>query len=342
MLALLASNEPANNLLLLRALLNPRSREWRDPRLGAHVPQRRELARDSGFVDLATTFARASVIVVPLTAKRHHRRIIKLQWDEELGPQAERWPRRLGRQLGFIPTVASLDVPQVGGSQAHHFQVDTPPEIEMTMARVRAEAPRRVLHGAIFDRDPPPTSQAEIYDHLAPGFRRRAHLYLRDCYDSRAGALRVGLRAERGGFALGAVLASLLIAGILWIYVIAADSIVDQASSAAAALLLLPGLLAAYIVRPGEHLLARKLHLLARGCLAFDGFIAFLAAAALVALGPRSPWGEQSPDLTAPTDLLAVWWASAVAATLIFALLALGWWLPRPVKVAGPPRVRRA
>jgi len=186
-------------------------------------------------------------------------------------------------------------------------------------------APFRGLHRKIFARDP--EGRTERYARFEAGLRSRAHLYVRDCFETRSGEVKVALRAERAGFLRGAALASILIFVVLAAYVVFADSIVDQASSAGAALLLAPSLLTALIVRPGEHSLARVLHSQARSLLVVDGLLTFLAAAALVVVAPVSNQAAANPD--APAELRLIWAALAAVALAILAILVVSWRRPK-------------
>jgi hypothetical protein len=134
------------------------------------------------------------------------------------------------------------------------------------------------------------------------------------------GSLRTELRGSHGGFLRGALAAAFLITAMLWLFFLRADSIAGQTTSASI-LLLAPGLLAAYIVRPGEHLLARKLRRPWRWLLTFDGILALLAAAAFVAFSP----GSNVKDPDAPEVLSLVWLLCAILASAILAILIASW-----------------
>src|SRR5581483_2034278 len=87
------------------------------------------------------------------------------------------------------------------------------------------------------------------------GFTRRAQLYFKSAHAVTSGGAFVGLRAERRGLVAGSVIASFLIAVTLGVFWRDADA-VSRSSSATSLLLLAPGLVAAYLARPGEHALA--------------------------------------------------------------------------------------
>ncbi len=315
---------------IVRALIDPRSMEWFGPAVRDSLADRRLLASDERFCNLVSLFAIGSIVLVPLADSLGRRRIIKIGWDEPLSaggeidisdrpkrrPQALR--RRLSAAFGFSDTLASLDMSLVGGAEAHHVQIEAPPEVELSSAELKAFSPRDRLNPGMIDR--PISAPIPTYVKRETGPTRRAHIYLDNTPQIGMGSLRTELRGSHGGFLRGALAAAFLITAMLWLFFLRADSIAGQTTSASI-LLLAPGLLAAYIVRPGEHLLARKLRRPWRWLLTFDGILALLAAAAFVAFSP----GSNVKDPDAPEVLSLVWLLCAILASAILAILVASW-----------------
>jgi hypothetical protein len=122
------------------------------------------------------------------------------------------------------------------------------------------------------------------------------------------------------------------------------DTLVNQASSATSILLLVPGLTAVYMARPGEHPLATRLLRFPRIVLAISGLCSFLAAGALLLLGPTpsevdridglgglfSRWASDGRgDLKSPPELYWTLLGLAAIAVIAAVLLALAYWRPR-------------
>jgi hypothetical protein len=130
----------------------------------------------------------------------------------------------------------------------------------------------------------------------------------------------------------------------LAVFGVATRHIVSQPSAASSLLLLAPGLVAAYLLRPGEHAMARRLLVTPRLLLIISAAITFAAAAVLIALYPEVPVvhcpGSALPkclELQARAskphpsgDLVSSLRGLAGGAAAIFLLLAVSVIIPRP------------
>jgi hypothetical protein len=114
------------------------------------------------------------------------------------------------------------------------------------------------------------------------------------------------------------------------------DAVVQQPSSSTSLLLLAPGLVAAYLLRPGEHAIARKLLRAARFFLIASTAMAFTAAATLIALypGPAAPGVELHASDALECSLRGL----AIGAGTFLVLLTISFVLPLPRSIdAGDP-----
>jgi hypothetical protein len=174
---------------------------------------------------------------------------------------------------------------------------------------------------------------------------RRGHLHLRDLPPQTYATARVKLRVDPSGLLNAAVLVALLITGILFWGQERWDNI-QQEDAAAAILLAVPTLVAAYLARPGEHQLVSLLLTGVRFCVALSGALMFVAAAS-VAFGYRKTgqlgdiwcvvkWASVAPLGVLALSSLAVRWPSqfargarALGAPLRWGRLSLEWVLRR-------------
>jgi hypothetical protein len=104
------------------------------------------------------------------------------------------------------------------------------------------------------------------------------HLYVPDARDTFRGAAQVELQAPAKTFSSGASRAAAVVAFILTLFTIFAGPLGRNDKSSATLLLLLPGLIAAYVFRPGEHLLTSRLLRWSRRSLLLAAACAYAAA----------------------------------------------------------------
>jgi hypothetical protein len=306
----------AQSLEFARALLNPHATEWAWPRLAGTEGDRGILRADELFRKLASLLLGRAVVFTPLVMRPGERRIVKLAYDEEaIRERPSGRVRRAMTWFGWRETVVGFDASLVGDSDTYHFEIQTPPDVEMTEACLVARSPEEWVRRRL---DPDPSEPGEpAITQFVPGPHRRSHLYVEEAQEVLSGFVWVGLRARRQGFLRGAATASCFVAAVMAFYFLFDDAIVDLQTSAATLLLLVPGLLVAYAIRPGEHEIARSLYKGARILLGISGVVAFAAAAALLALGPTP--GPQGGDLDSPACLSLAWGLLALAAVVMAA-----------------------
>lgn len=280
-LARIAVGDYDSNVADLLALLVPNSPEWRAFRGSAAA--RRSLLRDNWMKNFIALAAGNNVAVVPVELAPGSRRVLKLAFEETIRPEAlGRSRRSFGEVVGWSATLAGLQSPLVGAAESYHVQVSAPLNLELTQAELIAWSPYELVMAQLSGRA---AGVPQVHVYTPKNFDTRAHLYVPSAREPTSGRVSVGFRAERKGFLTGAAIAAWGIVAVLTLYWRAADSLVTQSSSANALLLISPGLVAAYLARPGEHALVRKLLVFPRSVLVLAAASVFSAAAAVLAFG---------------------------------------------------------
>jgi hypothetical protein len=343
----------------IRRILNPSDVFlYPDPRVNTGLLESDE------FRDLLGICSFCSVIHVPLVARPGERRIIKIGWEERWGRRRvaetpphtgrrERWwagtKRRWGQfstWVGWRADIRWLATPQVGPAESHHVQIAVPEDVELTEAGMRngraysfieRYAPRGPDDFNVALGRGAATVEPDNYQPFEPGIKQRTQLYVPSAHTHRAGIMWVGLRAARHGFLRGAFTTSAAVACLLTVYALRADSIMGSSEMAAAVMLLVPALVAGFLVRPGEHAMARHLLRGPRILTATVAGLPLVAAAGLVAI----PEGDKSSARSleqllgshgyseAPDSLVSLWGTLAVAALVLTLALGRSALLPR-------------
>jgi len=296
---------------------------------------------DDDFRDLLSLFQWASAIHVPLRAQPGERRIVKVSWEGHWGAShlaaseggfkaslRRAWNRTQGT-VGWRAENRVLELAQLGAAQSHHIQIATPAGVELSEVTAPNVPPRMMLPGG--DGLPDPKVNPDQPRSEKPS--RRVHLYLPGAHEMRVGVLNVSLRTPRHGLLTAALFTGLFVTSLLAIYASRAQEIIGQSDTGAAILLLVPALLAGFLVRPGEHAMTRVLLRGPRVMTTALGILPLIAAASLVA----NPNQEErsglanffsTPHSPLPTWLPTLWWVLAATAAVI--TLALGaCWLGR-------------
>lgn len=339
---------PPRSTRLTRAILNPASREW--PTLRASEDARYALSAHDEFRNLLALANGNSAVMVPIVGDARQRRVLKLSYEEALADRHDGLLAPLRASVGSIPwraEVAGITFPSLGLEHAYHVQVFVPLNVEMTEARLDVGTPLDFMPDIFGERRRPGERRSEFVG----GFATRAHIHIETRRDSSSqpgaatrsdlmsGFLRVGIRGERRGLLTWAPIASFGIALVLFGYWHWLDELLRHSSSAIAFLGLAPGLVAAYLGRPGEHALARNLLLFARVQLAIAALLVFAAAGFILAWGPSDgtataglPFGLElsfSVPAEIPMRLRIALGVLFGLGALNFVLLLLTRWLPR-------------
>jgi hypothetical protein len=247
----------------------------------------KQLAEHPPFMRLLGELARGFVLLTPLQpGMTSGRNLAKIAYEEGFG-DLDRNARWLRLRLGWVASQVDFAIPGASRAASYHAEVLAPADAEILTASARAG-----------DEDRAKDTE------LNPG--GRAHLHISHADPELADPeLRVELRARRVGFLHAALVTCVLATALLAGGRARLEQLADHADAAAATLLLVPGLLAAYAVRPGEHAMVTSL-------LAGVRVMVIGAAACAVAAG-----GMLLVDLRESTRELAWTWLLLVAATCL-------------------------
>ncbi len=235
------------------------------------VPGERRVVK----LSYAITFERP-----PLVLHNDEEVSVTVQYPEEDGrPNASfsmiddqgsiRWRDTCARLLSPVWTALgwkSLDVqvsfPDLRGAHTYHMQVVAPEGL--TLAGIEAEGDG-------------PQEPGRHCDGM------RAHLYLPDTDAVGSGPIRFTLKVERRGFLNLSLMATVLTAGGLWLAQAHAHKAQDQSVNqiSAAVLLVLPALLAVFVIRQTEHPIVTRMLAGVRALVLIAGLASIGAAAAL-------------------------------------------------------------
>jgi hypothetical protein len=220
---------------------------------------------------------------------------------EEIGDKNPYSPiRRLAARAASATGLGAVNVgiesPYIVGSDSYHLQVESPPGLET----------RDIDLFATVDEEGDADSWKR--DHGAHLYVNRARLA-----EEGAGIALLTLRIGRRGFMTLAWLSAVLSAAILWLFDLTAGGHIESPEATAAVLLFGPALLAALVVRPGEHPVATKLFSGIRLLVALNGVLVVGAAAAVAGVTPEG-WSVEH-----------LWFVSAILATASAAIVTLGW-----------------
>lgn len=245
----------------------------------ADSDQRGILAESDFFINLASDLAIQFLLLVPTSGRAAERGIIKFSYAQPLERRRGKALARLAGKMGWRPAAFDFAVAGVGQGESYHIEFTVP-------TGLRASASELVVFLPATHEIP---SGEELEDpenrFSRPGVSagNRVHAYT-SRRPARADAIfSVWLQPEKTGLLRASVATAFLTTLVLAFFLI--DSRLESMSgdSATAILLVVPGLIAAFIVRPGEHRLVSDLVLGVRAQVVLAGLSAYGAALAIVA-----------------------------------------------------------
>lgn len=318
--------------VFVRAVLNPSNTLLYPDEEVAKV-----LLRDAEFRDLLGLCAVCSFIHVPVTALAGKRKIVKISvlspWGSDSQVEREgRWwdraRRRAATWIGWRAEARYLFMPHIGNAESFHLQLEAPPRVEFTEAGTRISRPADLVRkDALAAPELPKPAPEEVnddrgYQQFVPGISKRKHLYVEISHSHRTGVGWVRFRVIRYGFRRAAMLVAWLTTLLLALFALRADYVLGEAQTAAALLLLVPALIAGFLIGPEEHPMTRHLLRGPRAMTAAVGLLALIATAAMLTL--PEPGAE-----AAPCGLVWVWGVEAIGAGLLALVLTMGMFLPK-------------
>lgn len=238
------------------------------------------LPRGSGARSLLSDLAGAFMLLVPLKYEPDIHRVIKWSTDRRLGwyrehPENAKLANRIVTSLALRDKVQLFKDLAVGLSESYHVEIVAPDDVVISDAAMVAEQ----------------WPGGKISEVLSTAEQReRAHVYVtmaasRDETEAARGdraTVYFTLRARRTAAFVGLFVTSSLIALMLAFVRWRVHSL--DSTNATALLLAFPALVAAYLARPGEHVLAARL-LTGVRALGLVAAVCSVAAAAMIAGG---------------------------------------------------------
>ncbi len=339
---------PALSLDIVKAIMRADDAQlYPDSRVSA------TLLADLDFRRLLAIAADSSAIHVPIDATSlGQRRIIKLSWEQRWSGKGfdgrhrrkpAQWVSMLATAIGWRAYSPWLPRPHIGNARSHHIQVSLPTNVEMTEVGLVTVDPSDLLDAMVESAPTDAKSEARRTVISESGFMQTAHLYIEQAHAPMSGNVWIRLRASRAGFLPGAVLTALLVTVVLVLYWRNARDVGPERETAAAVLLLVPALMAGWLVQPREHAMARRLLRVPRGLTAVVAALPLMAAAVLVAVSDNTPPGVVQflvgDQREIDWKLTTSWFLFALIALVCSILLAISWRYPRPPRTPGtsPP-----
>ena len=203
---------------------------------------------------------------------------------------------RVASSTGLGAVNVGIESPYIVGSDSYHLQAESPPGVETRDIDLLAKVPKEA------------DKRKWSRDHGAHLYVSRTRLV-----QESAGVALLTLRIGRRGFMTLAWLSAVLGATILWLFDLTAKQPLDSPEATASVLLFGPTLLAALVVRPGEHPVATKLFSGVRLLVGSNGILVVLAAAVVAGVRPEG-WNIEH-----------CWFILAIAASASAAVVSLGW-----------------
>jgi hypothetical protein len=273
-----------------------------------------KLMSNRRFRSLLEELAQNYIVHIAVPAETMTRRIIKLTSERTVTFWSRKSKRRrLLQSLGW--RCWPLDVPIGGRGGSHHLEVAAPTGVDIVRIVTRPA-----------DRSKPSAPVRRT------GFSPHVHISIPAISPLRYRAT-IYVRTSRSGWLFASFLVGILIAAVLMlgrhrlaVFYTSKGTVSQEAGIAATLLLTLLGVIALWLIRPGEHPLASRLLLVVRGLIFID------VTALLVGTG----------DLVLHTGRLptALWSVLAWTSTVIAVMLALSWLMPRELPWRSGNRVR--
>jgi hypothetical protein len=298
---------------------------------------------NSEFAQLAGLVATHLPIVCLCKTQAPGRGIITLSYTEAVEVHKSPFRTKLWRSVGWRSDHLTAEISELGASESNHVEVLIPEELQVNYVALKGK--RYGLANVDWPELPETLTEPNICQVEAA---RSGNVHLKELpYSRRVGHVLVGLRVHKTKFLTGAFFVSLFTTVTLWLLAEIAPDILKSnvAETQIAGLLVIPSIVAAYIVRPGEHVLTARMLRAARYFLVANTTLAVLGAL-IFATTPReinstSPGVNLGGFLTELTGVLAKqdspanglagrWGVLAILSSLLTIGFFVSLWLPFP------------
>lgn len=240
-----------------------------EPQGSADEADRRALIEAEEFLSLLVDLGANFLLAVVADPRPGERQLLKFSYDAE--GRRGNLPARswFATRMGWMPADFSITTEGAVDASSYHVEIVAPADVEIVAAELHANGQTLDFEG---------------------GGVARAHLHTDmpvQAYPTPYARAR--FRVVRTGFLYGALFTAALTTALLWLGRVRLDQLTTSIEASSALLLILPGLLAAYLARPGEHALATSVLVGVRWMLVISALCALVGAAVLAAhLPPRS------------------------------------------------------
>jgi hypothetical protein len=253
---------------ILKWLLEDRVCQW---------DQRAKLREDKIFPELVYILASHSIISSLLMEGAPRRCIHKLSYDEPVHDGVSKPRGGFLRSLGWASEQYYVPLNEIGAGASYHIEIEVPKELEINTASLVGKRYKWY--------DQRRSEDCQDYSIQQIGSANEGKIYIPEPLSGRrVGLAWVKLRARRTGFLASALATSCITTGLLALAAYGAPFVLldRQSEAAAAALLLVPALIAALIARPGEHAITAKMLRWARIALVANALLPALAVFFLI------------------------------------------------------------
>lgn len=229
----------------------------------------RTLLQDELFARLLRDFTFNFILMTQLEATSAIQ-LVKFSYQQYLPYSELLWSER----LGIKPTELAIVAPSVGWVRSYHLRVEAPQDLRVTdvgLFRIQRDSSTSPLPAESYEVR---VSAEAAQIHTTSSIRPADHV------------VAITMRVPLFGYLRAVWLTSLATAAILLVARILIDDVeaamAERADAAVALLLVGPSLLAAYLVRPGEHAIASRLLRPIRYAVSGGGCLSYISAAVLV------------------------------------------------------------
>ena len=248
-----------------------------------NIPEAKDLAAWARWT--AETLSTQFILVADLPVQDlSTRRIVKVSYEmDNLVPQSRDGSisiyspvSYLLKQFGLKNSTFRFPTPEIRNCQSYHFEFRPPTGLDLTKM---AFDPDKKMDGTpIFAFSG--TSVGNSIGHCNAQLKAQGTA---PGSDHPRFSIRAAVSPTTGGLVLGAIASGIIATALLGFGIHVGKSLVDRPTDPTVALLLvIPGVIMTFIIRPGEHILASSLLRRTRVLTMVPGFMAFLAAAELV------------------------------------------------------------
>lgn len=224
---------------------------------------------------LLSRLASEFILLTPVSKPFWARRVLKMSYQETYSPATDLgavpW---LAVRLGWSPVVIELDAPATGRCLSYHAELTAPDNSELL---------------ALYVDDGEDGLQWDWEPQTAPPARGTLHVQVREGDSEKEGRVRAILRARRSGFLLPSVITCALAFGLLLGTRLQLAALSQSVEAGSALLLIVPALMAAYLLRPDEHALVTTILRGVRTMVVISATCA-VSGAALLVVKLQAPW----------------------------------------------------